>query len=334
MIKELVNKSIEVFGLKVVEKEWISRVEREIQERTLEIKELEEELERTRVSLAQYKGIDGSCINALIEAEVPVFINGGMELSMKPKGSLNHSCIIISVPKSGTYLGAKILEKIGFIDLEIHVSDKYFADYRWMNLPAKRKQDLNVIKNVDIKHVVKLIQRGQFCVGHVPHSPANEHRLNRFIRFFLVRDIRDCVVSYMRFCQMKDISGEEKWSKIQDDRERFECFLRTSVLAVGFFEMAKNVLGWEKTENTLTIRYEEMMSYGENTFRRMCTHCGVELSDEKMSKLCREAFLEPNITFSGVHSQRSKFRRYWSTEIDKLFDDFGGYEINRKLGYT
>jgi len=72
-------------------------------------------------------------------------------LFVRPDGRLlvnivlgkGHPVAVLSIPKSGTYLMASLLQQLGYVDTELHVASTTLTDYRGLSVAEKRTADVD-----------------------------------------------------------------------------------------------------------------------------------------------------------------------------------------------
>jgi hypothetical protein len=110
--------------------------------------------------------------------------DGVLSLS-PPTGQGPHAVCLITQPKAGTYLVAKLLEKLGLVNTEIHVDRLGFSDYRHKSIVEMQADYLKFTTHIPIEVSAGLTATGQFIVGHLeyePHSIAATRHLRRICR--------------------------------------------------------------------------------------------------------------------------------------------------------
>jgi hypothetical protein len=241
---------------------------------------------------------------------------------------------VISVPKSGTYLLGEILKSIGFLDVGIHGAAWGFQDFRVGSIEEKLSQIAMRTVRLPIEEYVDLIRPGQFVLGHFPHELRVLTAITGFKRILLVRDLRDCFVSYMRYvARLGALSGNAPdWSKLQDKISQMELFAETE--GAQFFELVRPLQGWLTDRGTLLVRYEDLMGDHGKTrlaaaLKAMVDHIGV-FGDGAVPDIARARVVD-TLTATGERTNRVE---WWSAKVEGRFEELGGTTLNALMGYS
>jgi len=253
-----------------------------------------------------------------------------MSASIRP--TQKHRVLVASFPKSGTYLIAETLKQLGYYWTGMHLFDAGYTDYSTATLDEARSDPTRLHCNEDLNIAVKRIGPGSFAVGHLGCKESVLNRTDGFKRLFLHRELRTCLVSWMRFyTKTKRLAVEdEAWFSITEPREQFFAFLR----ARGEFLVEhrfRPMVGWKFYPGTLAIKFEDLID-----------------SEGRASQAIEEIarFLDAPITNGNDIIQRSlstdtitrspsltRLEEYWSSEAEEWFINQNGPEINRRLGH-
>lgn len=241
---------------------------------------------------------------------------------------------LITIPKSGTYFLGEILKGIGFLDAGIHGAIWGFNDHR----SGSKSQILNEITErnvrVPIEEYIDLIRPGEFFLNHLPDELRTRVATASFKRIFLVRNLRDCFVSYMRYVAKLGLlsSRSDGWSDLSSRVTQMERF--AEIDGQRFFELARPLEGWAVEPGTLQIRYEDIM--GDNGKERrdaavdaIIAHVGVPPADTMRPDLDR---IREHDTLTATGA-RSKASEWWSPRVEAKFVELGGEALSRSLGY-
>lgn len=107
-------------------------------------------------------------------------------------------CIIISQPKSGTYLCSNILKNLNIRSSNIHLGlGSYVRISEISNDNKIHYQDYEIKK--PIEKSIELIEDDHFTVGHIPYKLTYENILMTWKKILITRDIQECKESASRF---------------------------------------------------------------------------------------------------------------------------------------
>ncbi len=243
---------------------------------------------------------------------------------------------IVSFPKSGTYLYGKLLNEIGFVDTEIHVTydGKGYDDFRGLPVEDKRKRPASIQHAALFPDISSKFRRGQFFVGHIDY--ACQFSLSMFRCIFTYREIRQCLVSHMRFmiATGRRLEHTERLVALPEGPERMITYL--DGLGREFIDRYGNLTGWMRHDGVLKTSYETLYGdYGEERqiaeVLRIADFCDVSLSEEEAVRIRDRTLGARTMTYSG---QRSALDPWWSEDAEKRFIEYGGLAINEAFGYV
>lgn len=268
--------------------------------------------------------------------EAPVYLMPDGVLSLK-REFLEHAerAVVLSIPKSGTYLLSAILGQLGLINTEVHVWESGFHDYRGKSIPEMVHLYSEYAVNAPLETTAALILPGQYMVGHIGCDVGTRGTLAPFRRFLTVRELRQCLVSHMRFFanEGRGMGHDTKWKEIGEPKRRMRTFLE--IYAQELLTWARQVAGWSDDSATLQVRFECLLGdEGESAqlalIREIAAHLTIEFSDHEAAELIKLVLNRPTKTWSG---KRSTLQEYWDQDCEAIFSANGGQELNDQLGY-
>ena len=180
-----------------------------------------------------------------------------------------------------------------------------------------------------------MVQPGQFAVGHLGCSPQSRALLTDFKKLFLYRDARDGLASFLRFHADTQREGPRTraWSDLPEGPEKMLRFL--DHLGESYFNMCLPMGDWVDQTDMFKVSFE--MLYGDDgaDARRQAMealYAFLEISERSISpdELVTGAMRWPTKTWSGRRTEREI---YWNDEVEARFREFGGHELNERLGY-
>lgn len=267
------------------------------------------------------------------ELPFPVYFLDEQTPSLLPKrGSMPHRVAVHSIPKAGTYLLGKLLSVSGWLDTEIHLMADGFTDYRGKTIQQKREDYLELLVPAGATDVAKIIHEGQFVVGHLPCDDQIKQVFRDFKQLFIYRDLRDCLVSHMRFLEKRKNPSHEIWSAIDDGKQKFLKYLEHS--GHEFFNIARPMIAWLDEKNVEKICFEKLCgdagsAVQNDEITRIFDYLGVS-RQFSFDELVQKVFGANTLTWSGKRSDRTE---YWSEDAQGLFMEYGGDRLNLLLGY-
>jgi hypothetical protein len=243
--------------------------------------------------------------------------------------------IICSIPKSGTYLYGELLKNKGLIDCGVHLREDGFTDYRFSSLEQSRKQHHSLRSAFPLHEAIALAFPGQFLVGHLPCTDYTLSSLKNCRILFTFRNIRDAMVSQMRFFAQNNRGNSlsNGWGLLPESPEKLKQYIK---FHGDFFIKTRcaTMLDWLGHHNVLPCSFETI--YGDNgkaaqldLLQSIEKHLELDTTHEAQ-ELFSKIIKTETITSTG---QRTDFSTYWDEEVESYFKASGGIEINKKLGY-
>ena len=259
----------------------------------------------------------------------------GRLLAKAERGPWPERAIVISLPKAGTYMLGRFLDRVGYIDSEWHVSEFLLTDYRGLSTEEKRGPLFRErVFQVPIGVSAGLIAEGQFTVGHLPLTPYVRTSLAAFRKLFMYRNLVDAIFSRLRF---RVDSGREPrstpWVAMPPGPAQALAYLD----AVGrqrLHDGLAPLLGWLREPGVVPIAYEQLAGdRGEQDrdpcVRRIADALGVPF-DQATHTFGSDVLGRPTPTLSR---RRTEAALYLDREVERRLEDWGILELNRQLGY-
>jgi Sulfotransferase domain len=243
----------------------------------------------------------------------------------------DHRVIVVSIPKSGTYLVAELLKAMGYRWTGMHLAETAYTDYRGSALEEARQDPGRFARSEPLNLSLARIRSGEFAVGHLPFKDDVVQMTAPFKRLYLTRSLRLALISYMRFLHATGRLGAKHlpWYSIPDLRQRCSVFLQTTApyLLARFYQ---GMAGWPKLTDALAVRFEDLTGDAERatrTIESIAAFLGVPIGDAQ--SILRESLATETITKSdGL----TRFEDYWSPEAERRFIEIGGAELADRLG--
>ncbi|GMQ82647.1 MAG: hypothetical protein BMS9Abin05_2103 [Rhodothermia bacterium] len=286
------------------------------------------ELENRIETLSEFK----NCLRRFSETDVPLLMdaNDSLVLSRK-RGASQHKILLVTIPKSGTYLFHDLLVAAGLATAGIHIAEWGFTDMRFADPRYVRESPEAHNHIVAIRETISLIKPGQFVVGHLPCSQEILSFFSEYRIVFTYRDLRDAITSFMRYMAKNGLgtSVSHQWGGWSDGPEKMERYMELH--GDEFFLLAKPMVEWVERREIFTMSYEEIVDGGEKALakiKKLFWYVGIEADDE--GSLLRGIIDTGSFTYSGNRTSREL---YWSEKVQEMFESGGGVELNRQLGY-
>jgi hypothetical protein len=281
-------------------------------------------------------------LSSIAGKKLPVYIDKDLNPCFKlNRAPVPHRVFVLSVPKSGTYLIAKILENLGVIDCGVHIATDHLQDNRFADEKILRVRPGNFMVHVPIEKSTRLIYPGQFAFGHIPCFEHEQHLLRDFKKVFSFRDMRDTIISLVRYHDSREhraFSGE-KLSLYRQFKEMPMGIdkIRQWYLIWGneYADLIRNMFPWKNRSDVFQMKFEILMGdEGKETqfsmLRDLGGLIGLDISDNKIEKALYESLGSETLTYSG---KRSSYAEWWNDELENSFTHYGFKELNRLYGY-
>jgi hypothetical protein len=253
------------------------------------------------------------------------------------RGRCRSKVILLTLPKAGTYLLARMMENLGLVDLEVHLSETSLGDYRGLSVEQKIARARLVNRAISLHVAAGKIQPGQFAVGHIPCSDLARDALSSFARILCIRELRHALASYMRF-ELKRIEADpdwlpatRAWASAADNTGRLHGFLLAS--GKSYLASVRGIHGWASEPGVLVCRFEDLLGdHGPAIQESVAGSVASQLGMKAQTgiRALRRAAGQPTLTFSG---QRTALHGLWDATAEAIFQQLGGPDLNEALGY-
>ncbi len=240
---------------------------------------------------------------------------------------------VISVPKAGTYLVGHLLKTLGYVDTGAHAWEGGFDDYRDLSPDEAKRGGAHLARHIGLAELTRLVHGGQFLVGHMACTAGNRRDLAGLRKLLLLRDLRDTVVSHMRFMADAGRAVGQDWVEIPYGPERLVRYLQT--LGRAYIKLVAGVCPWLDEPDLHIVRFESLMGdYGERkaaaAVKGLSAHIGLQ-KPPAWNRIRGQILGQPTKTWSG---QRSRRDGLWTADAESAFVELGGVELNTAIGYT
>jgi hypothetical protein len=259
----------------------------------------------------------------------------GHLVANRRQGHATCRVMVVSMPKAGTYLVARLLDRLGFVDTELHLGETVLTDYRGLPIEEKRGAGFRErVIQLPITMSAGLVTTGQFAVGHLPHTPAVRQALAGFRTIVLVRNPYDAIVSRLRF---RVESGREPpetpWVRMAPGPAQALAYLHH----VGRDRVVGSIaplVGWLDEPGVFMASFERLTeSRGDELRQRLAALAAFVDADgtDIETLFLNEVLDRPTPTLS---SRRTRTRDYLDADVEDLLRSWGFEELARRFGYT
>jgi hypothetical protein len=255
-------------------------------------------------------------------------------LELSQTGSTRPFCLV-SIPKSGTHLNAKLLAMLtnrtlftlDYVD-QIHKND----------YPAFEQFLLNRYNNNEF------VRCHTYSPGTLPISRilnfVCDHQ--EYLAILAVRDLRDVIVSYAYFAT-ENFNRELGPNHTMDDRlEHILC--RMGGVAGNLENCVKGVINnWLTPPNVLIVPFEDLVGVNgggsdlkqQEVIEKVASNLGMALTDDDLKKLCENLFgnsYGPPVSVTFREGKIGSWKKHFKPHHIELFKkNWAGYQY--ALGY-
>lgn len=240
---------------------------------------------------------------------------------------------VVTLPKAGTYLMAEVLVELGYVNTHLHAWAGGVEDGR--DRPAEQAPADYLAHRVALPVEVSapLIRPGQFWVGHFEAVPCRGP-LAGFRKILMIRDLRFGLVSFMRWMAKPGRGGAaaDAWRHLPETTEKLLAFFETH--GRGYLTWCADIVGWCETPDVCVLRFEDVAGlHGEPAQADAATALATFLVEvpEAVGAALRRSVGRTTKTYSG---RLSSLEGLWSPRVEQVFEEAGGVELNRVLGYA
>ena len=152
--------------------------------------------------------------------------------------SKEHRILVVSQPKSGTYLCGNILEELGFHHTYIHISESKHERYDPNDMEANRNKPQKFTQKSQPQKSINLIGPGAFGMTHIQRNKQIDNTIKDFKIIFLERPFEDAKKSWDRF-----VNNSKRPAKNPKMNKKY-------------FDSLTN---WKKLPNTYTLTFDQMI---------------------------------------------------------------------------
>ncbi len=183
---------------------------------------------------------------------------------------------------------------------------------------------------LSLADVIRLLKPGQFVQGHVPFSPDLVAHLDRVAVIYVDRDLRDVLVSSMRFVEQLVRSGvtytddmDITWCGTPDTPAKLISYLRG--FGAGVADLIESISPWQALPEAFTLDFDRITKPTQideaiEHLGEIADFVGIERSEEQLREILKSRVGADTATWTG---RLSNFREIWSDDVERVFDEIG-----------
>ncbi|HKQ32188.1 MAG TPA: hypothetical protein VJV40_03210, partial [Thermodesulfobacteriota bacterium] len=197
---------------------------------------------------------------------LPVYIDKNLHPCFKQnRAPIHYRVFILTVPKSGTYLVAKLLDNLGVVDCGVHIATDFIQDNRFADENVLKREAWRYHVPIPFKISTKLIKNGQFAFGHIPYYLEGEQMLHGFKKIFTFRELRDTIISLVRYYDSRQhnyakperIRLYNKFKEAPIGNPKFEAWY--AMWGKEFADLIRNMFPWKDRGDVYRVKFETLM---------------------------------------------------------------------------
>ncbi len=234
---------------------------------------------------------------------------------------------INSIPKSGTYRVSALLQQAGIQSTGLHITDDKAWDYSNIDVETgRRNPDAALQAGLSPAEALASIQDNRALVGHFGFSIQHCALLKDFTTIFLVRDIREVIVSW---CRWQVFSGQNpRLAAIDDPQQMIVSFLELSARPTA--QIVMSLLPWYLyLPQTHIFRVADLKQH--ETLTRLFKVCGCTQTKLNIEQIKKTVDGEETLTKVPGNSLISD---HWSEQAEHLFRAHHLQQANEILGFV
>jgi len=277
-------------------------------------------------------------LSPFVGCPIPFYLDDELQPSATLKrGACPHRVMACSMPKAGTYFIAEALCRLGCEPTHLHLDHTVVWDYRERTIEEIRADSFRYMVKVPLEQSLRLVRPGQFAVGHVECRDDAKRWLRSFKKIFIYRDLRDALISQMRFLKDTNCGGPatDAWMDVPEGPEQMAGFFRAEAHVDYMFAKFRGMAAWLREPDVLSLSFEVLYGDQGREAQSLAVEIIREFLDAPAPTDCSDDLMamligKPTRTWSGRRSSREV---YWNDDIEDLFRAKGGHEVNAGLGY-
>ncbi len=283
-----------------------------------------------------------SAVTLIAGRNLPVYIDKNLHPCFKQnRATIPYPVFVLTVPKSGTYLIAKILDNLGVVDCGVHIATDLIQDNRFADENVLKREAWRYHVPIPFKISTKLIKNGQFAFGHIPYYLEGEQMLHGFKKIFTFRELRDMIISLVRYYDSRQhpyakperIRLYNKFKETPMGNPKFEAWY--AMWGKEFADLIRNMFPWKDRGDVYRVKFETLMGDDGieaqlSLLRGLGSFLGLDLADGSIEKALNNSIGAETLTYSG---KRSSYEDWWNEELEDIFTQYGFKELNRLYGY-
>ena len=250
----------------------------------------------------------------------------GKEVFWPERGECPHKVILLTIPKSGTWMYVNMLKHFDLEFAGVDVTPGAIVDHRNLTPEEQRKQ-FKYTHKIRMEQSFKMVLPGQFVQSHQAPTDRNKKLLAKWKKVFTCGNIRHVLISHMRWLSKTRVKPQ-KWYDLPDGPEKMLAYAKTKPGSMQLDVIRKKV-GW-LNRDVLLIHFESFVDaeWDEQyaTLDKLSEHLGAHPDYDQVL----EEIGKKTMTSTG---ELSTLDKYWSDDLEKWFVWKGGRKLNQKLGY-
>ena len=255
---------------------------------------------------------------------LPVYINEDGEPCFQLKrAAIANRVFILTIPKSGTYLIAKLLDNLVAVNCKVHIALNNVQDNRFAPEESLRLEPWKYLAHIPFSLSTRMIKSGQFAFGHIPHDGSTRKLLNDFKKVLSYRNMRDVITSLVRYhdsrthkyAKEKKLKLYKKFKDTPMGTEKFKTWF--DMWGEEYANLIKGMSHWKDYKDVFQLKFEILMCDNGKAeqislLRDISVFMGLDIDEVRIEHALRDSIGSDTITYSG---KRSSHTEWWNDTI-------------------
>lgn len=246
------------------------------------------------------------------------------------RGMTNKKVMIISLPRSGTHMLAKVLETCNLFHVRVMQDTSVINDYRFLSDDDRIKFARHYDSySLPIEETYKWILSGQFVCNRMRYDDKMYCMIrdSEYLVYLLRRDLRSSLVSHARQKQRENLYIVSEGQNVMEKYIELPYYKEIS-------SMYELMAPWYEKKLFDIIDYEDIIGQrGKDKQNQILTKIMEDLDIDGITidHIIQKCIGVPTFSYSG---KTCEYTAYWNYKIDTWFQQTGMNKINEKIYRT
>lgn len=160
--------------------------------------------------------------------------------------------LIISQPKSGTYLCANLLQELNLIFTGLHLNDNRYQKYNLNDIEDCKNNPKKYTIKTSLNKSIKLIEDNEFAVSHLKYSKKSANITSEFKKIILTRNNNEVLNSWIRWANDTNRPKTAQYIETYNQQSILEWLQESNTIHLTFDDLCnKNINAIDKLQDFL-----------------------------------------------------------------------------------